>query len=387
MGSDIFLYPHQKEALDKLFSGAILCGGTGSGKTYTSLYFYKNNFNHLPLYVITTAKKRDDKDWLTEAANVGIDTITVDSWNNIVKYKDAKHGFFIFDEQRVVGYGRWSKTFIKIAKENDWILVTATPGDVWSDYIPVFIANGYYQNKTNFADQHIEYNPYVKFPQIKRYHNEDKLEKLRDSILIRMQDDRHTVAHRKFVNTDYDKDAYFGAIQKRWNPYTDTPVKNASELMSILRQIVSADESRKWYASYIIGLHDRIIVFYNFDYELAILKEICESIGRRYFQWNGHKHEYLPEDGDWVYLTQYMAGAEGWNCTTTNVILFYSLHYSYRITTQSEGRIDRINTPFTDLEYFYLTSQSSIDNSIFRAIKHKKRFNESAWLQRRGLLF
>ena len=387
MESNISLYPHQKEALDKLFSGAILCGGTGSGKSYTALYFYKKKFQHLPLYVITTAKKRDEKDWVVEAGNVGIVDITVDSWNNIVKYRDVKHAFFIFDEQRVIGYGKWSKTFIKIAKENEWILVTATPGDVWSDYIPVFIANGYYRNKSHFADTHIEYNPYVKFPQIKRYHNEDKLSYLRDRLLVMMPDERHTVPHRKYVTTEYDKDLYFNTIKNRWNPYSQTPVKNASELLSIIRQIVASDETRKWYAGYIIGLHDRIIVFYNFDYELEILKEVCDKIGRRYFQWNGKKHEHLPENGDWVYLTQYMAGAEGWNCTTTNVILFYSLNYSYRMVTQSEGRIDRINTPFTDLEYFYLVSDSSIDNAIFRAVKHKKKFNEAAWMKRRGLIF
>lgn len=383
MESKIKLFPHQEEALEKLFSGAILCGGTGSGKTYTSLFFYKKKYADRPLHIITTAKKRDENDWQEEALAVGIEDIVVDSWNNIEKYKDVKRAFFVFDEQRVVGAGKWAKTFVKIAKQNEWILVTATPGDVWTDYISVFIANNFYRNKTDFVQQHIEYNPFVNFPQIKKYHNTDKLSILRDKILILMPDERHTKAIKKNVSVGYDKELYLKTMNERWNPFTNEPISNASEYLYTLRRIVSTSEERIWYANYIISVHERIIVFYNFDYELEILKDICEKSGRRYAQWNGHKHEYLPDTENWVYLTQYMAGSEGWNCTETNIILFYSLNYSYRTTKQSEGRIDRINTPYTNLEYFYLMAKESIDENIFKAIKHKKSFNESAWLKRR----
>ena len=161
------LYPHQIEALDKLRSGAILYGDVGSGKPLTSLAYYIKVFPKRKLYIITTAKKRDSGDWEEEAAMLGIQDIVVDSWNNIKNYVETTEAFFIFDEQRVVGYQAWSKTFIKIARFNKWILLSGTPGDVWSDYIPVFIANGFYRNKTDFTEQHIEYDRFSKYPKIK----------------------------------------------------------------------------------------------------------------------------------------------------------------------------------------------------------------------------
>lgn len=382
MASKIKLYPDQREALEKLYSGAILCGGTGSGKTYTALFFYKERYSNLPLYVITTAKKRDDKDWQREAQSIGITEIVVDSWNNIAKYTHVQHAFFIFDEQRVIGYGKWSRSFIKISKSNKWILTTATPGDTWTDYIPVFIANGFYKNKTEFDNRHVEYNRFVRFPQVKRYHDEGRLLYLRNKILVTMTTKRHTVPYRQYVNTKIDEELYSVAYKDRWNPFTDAPIKNASELLHTLRRISSMSEDRKWYASYLISLYSRVIVFYNFNYELEILKDICNEQNRLYLQWNGHAHDHLPYSGDWVYLVQYTAGAEGWNCTDTDAMVFYSPNYSYRTTKQSEGRIDRRNTSFRELYYFYLYNKDSVEIQILNAVKKKKKFNEGKWIRR-----
>ena len=385
----IKLYPHQEAALEKLFSGAILLADTGSGKTYTALAYYKKYQNDKKLYVITTARKRDDKDWVNEANNLGITDIVVDSWNNIDKYKDVQQAFFIFDEQRVVGYGKWSKTFIAIAKRitNTWILLTATPGDVWIDYMPVFIANGYYRNKTDFIKQHVVYNPYVNFPQIKNYQDTARLVAIRNKLLVKMAVERHTVPHRHYINTKIDNVLYDIVRKDRWNVFDNKPIANASELLITLRKIVNSSKDRIECAKFIISAFDKIIVFYNYDYELEILKNICQSTQQTYYQWNGHVHEELPEIGDWVYLVQYAAGAEAWNCTTTDSILFYSLNYSYKMTKQSEGRIDRINTPFTNLQYYYLYSKNSVDDIIMKAIRNKKDFNIRAWTKKEGVSF
>ena len=373
------LYPHQIEALDKLRSGAILYGDVGSGKTLTSLAYYIKAFPKRKLYIITTAKKRDSGDWEEEAAMLGIQDIVVDSWNNIKNYKSNRNAFFIFDEQRVVGYQAWSKTFIFIAKNNAWILLSGTPGDVWSDYIPVFIANGFYKNKTDFIEQHVEYDRFTNYPKIKAYHNEGKLMRLRRQILIPMKVVRKTTRNRIYVKTEFDKKMYKEVMEKRWNVFTESPIQNASEYTQVLRQLVATHHDRIWHAKWLMDVHDKIIVFYNYNYELDILLNVCEQLKKPYAQWNGKKHEPIPETDSWIYLVQYTAGAEGWNCTETNVMLFYSLNYSYRIMEQAEGRIDRINTKFTKLEYFYLTSTSRIDSAVRKAIESKKRFNESVW--------
>ena len=190
---------NQLLALEQLKSGSILCGGVGSGKSRTSLAYFtvkecKGGLNGEPmkdpknLYIITTAKKRDSKEWEDEFPPFPFDEIDIciDSWNNIGKYADVKDSFFIFDEQRLVGSGAWVKAFLKISKSNHWILLSATPGDTWMDYIPVFIANGFYKNRTEFIRRHVVYSRFAKFPKVDHYVETGRLLRLRKSILVNM---------------------------------------------------------------------------------------------------------------------------------------------------------------------------------------------------------
>lgn len=376
----IELYPYQRKAVDRLHNGSVLCGKVGSGKSLTGLFYYMEKHIDKPLYIITVAKKRNDREWHRDFEALGIDGV-VDSWNNIEKYTDVKDAFFIFDEQRAIGYGKWGMAFIHIARKNNWIMLTATPGDVWMDWMCIFIANNFYRNKTDFVDQHVEYNPYSKFPQIRRYHKTDKLERFRKYLAVPMQDFRTTKLHRKYINADFDKDLYKSVVKNRFNPYTEEPIMNASEFTQVLRRIINTSERRRIHAKQEIMTRDKVIIFYNYTYELDILKEICQELDRAYYQWNGQKHEAIPDAENWVYLVQYTAGAEGWNCITTDTILFYSLNYSYRIMEQSEGRINRVNTSFENLYYVYLKSPASIDDAIERSIRSKKKFNERNWVE------
>lgn len=386
MESNLELYPHQREALKKIKSGSILNGGVGSGKTLTSLLFYKQHFFAKKLYVITTAKKRDTGDWEEDALKAGVQIEVVDSWNNIKNYAWLEDVFIIFDEQRAIGYSTWGRNFIKIARRNKWILLTATPGDTWMDYMTVFIANNFYRNKTDFEDQHVEYDPWVKFPKIKKYHNEGKLIRNRRQILIPMYYERGTKRNKQMIFSEYNKDLYNKILNDRWNVFTNTPIQNASELLQCLRRLVATDEDRIFNARVLMDIYDRLIIFYNYNYERDILISIANQLGKEYWQWNGHAHEEIPDKDNWLYLVQYTSGAEGWNCITTNSMMFYSMNYSYKMMEQSEGRIDRLNTKYTDLDYYYLTTKSGIENDVYKAIKTKKKFNESAWVRRRSKL-
>ena len=396
----ISLYPHQKEALPKMKNGCILVGGVGSGKSRTSLaYYFTQNGGKLDpyepmrkpkdLYIITTARKRDTLDWEGEMVPFLIQSklyrckVVVDSWNNIKKYVDVTNAFFIFDEQRVVGYGAWTKSFLKITKHNDWILLSATPGDVWMDYVPVFIANGFYKNKTQFTREHVVYSRFTKYPKIDKYINTGRLMKYRNQILIPMEDQRHTERCYEDVYVKYDISKYKDVGKLRWNPYTNAPIVNASELCYTWRKIVNSDESRQVALLELFEQHPKMIVFYNFDYELEILRGLYYGENVRVAEWNGHKHESIPEGDSWVYLVQYTAGAEGWNCVETDTIVFYSQNYSYKIFEQASGRIDRINTPYRRLYYYSLKTRSGIDLAISKALKEKRNFNESRYLERR----
>lgn len=395
-------FDYQLDAISRMKTGCILCGGTGSGKSLTSLAYYYiqqggsmqtiTGGKYIPLdhpkdlYIITTAQKRDKKEWEGELIpfllspkpefNYYENTIEINSWNNIQKYVDVKGAFFIFDEQRVVGYGAWAKAFLKIAANNDWILLSATPGDTWMDYVPVFIANGFFRNKSEFNREHCVWNRYSKFPKVDRFVNTRRLERLRDAILIPMDYKRKADPQHEDVMCSFDYLAYKELMNNRRNKEEDRPIKNAAELCYQLRKIVNSDPSRAARILDIFRNHPRIIVFYNFDYELEILRGLDFGKDVEVAEWNGYKHQPIPECKSWVYLVQYTAGAEGWNCIKTDTIIFYSQNYSYKILEQSCGRIDRLNTPFDILHYYHLKSQSQIDLAISRALAQKKKFNE-----------
>ncbi len=401
------LRDYQIDAVKNMKNGCILNGGVGSGKSLTSLsyYYLKNSGDekflkggrYVPmsdppkdLYIITTARKRDTLEWEGELApfllsvhddkNIYSNKVVIDSWNNIQKYKDVKNSFFIFDEQRVVGSGAWVKAFLKIAKFNEWILLSATPGDTWMDYIPVFLANGFYKNKTEFMREHVVYSRFCKYPKVDRYINTGRLLRLRREILIDMNFKRETVQHHEDIYVKYDVKMYKDIMKRRWDIWKDEPITNASGLCYALRKVVNTHQSRLDALLDIFSRHNKIIVFYNFDYELEILKDIYYGRDVKVAEWNGHKHEPIPKSKKWVYLVQYTAGAEGWNCIETDTIVFFSQNYSYKIMHQSAGRIDRLNTPFKDLYFYHLKTHSGIDLAIFRAIKSKKKFNEKAFV-------
>jgi superfamily II DNA or RNA helicase len=382
---DVDLRPHQEEAIDKLRNGAILCGGTGTGKSITALAYYFTREAPCDLYIITTAKKRDSLDWQKEAAKFGITThpdatiggtLHVDSWNNIKKYVNVENAFFIFDEQRLVGYGAWVKHFLKISKHNHWILLSATPGDTWLDYAPVFIANGYYKNITEFKREHVVYAPFVtKYPKVERYLGVAKLVRLQNAILVDMPYDKHTTRHIHTVRVEYDQTLMMQAIKRRWNVFEGRPMKDAGELFRVMRKISNSSLDRLDAVLTLLKKHPKLIVFYNFDYELETLRTVGE-MGLPVAEWNGHRHEAIPDTYRWLYLVQYQAGAEGWNCISTNAMAFYSLTYSYKLWEQAFGRIDRLNTPFEDLHYYILRSDAAIDHAVLKALRNKKSFNE-----------
>ncbi len=392
----IELRPHQKEALENLRNGCILYGGTGSGKSLTAIAYYVKHEAPKDVYVITTAKKRDSLDWNGEGARFGVSTdrassvhgkLSVDSWNNIGKYVGVKDAFFIFDEQRVIGSGAWVKSFLKIAESNRWLVLSATPGDAWIDYGPVFVANGWYRNLTDFKRQHVVYAPYVKYPQIAGYLNEDKLHRMRNMLLVEMPYHRHTTRHLNWLDVGFDKELIKKVLKERWHYVDDRPLTDVADLWRYCRAVVNSDVSRLETIRELLRTHPRLIVWYTFNYELDILRGLSDEFEVR--EWNGHKHERIPDGESWVYLVQYAAGSEGWNCIETDAMAFYSLTGSYRTWAQAQGRIDRLNTPYTNLYYYMLVSGSKIDSALRLNLYMKKEFNErremAKWASEEGL--
>lgn len=398
-----FLYDYQLDAVNRLSNGCVLCGSVGSGKSRTGLFYYfkenggwidKDNYTPMKtpqdLYIITTAKKRDSKEWLGEIANFALypdengttrfgNKVVIDSWNNIKKYKNVEDSFFLLDEQRLVSYGAWTKAFLKISKNNQWILLTATPADSYIEYLPVFLGNGFFRNKTEFNNEHVEFSRYAKFPKIERYRNTRRLDRLRDRILVNMDYKHEIRTHHIDVSCTYDIRKYKEAMRNRWNPYKKEPIQDAGGLCHVLRRVVNSDESRQVKLLEILEEYPRAIIFYNYNYERDILLNLAYEPGTEVAEWTGHAHQPIPEGNKWVYICQYTSACEGWNCIRTNCVVFYSQNYSYKVMTQAAGRIDRLNTRYEDLYYYHLKSKSGIDLAISRALHEKKKFNERKW--------
>ena len=386
-----------------MHNGCILCGGTGSGKSITGLayYFIQNGGKLNPmtkmnnpkdLYIITTAKKRDSGEWIGDMSwfyltpddktKIYDHKVVIDSWNNIKKYANVQNSFFIFDEQRVVGYGAWTKAFLKIAKSNEWILLSATPGDNYMDYMPVFIANGFYKNKSEFTAEHCVYSRFSKFPQIERFIGTERLNRLRRRVLVDMPYEKPAVQNHEDVWCSFDKEAYKDLMKNRFDYEKGEPIENVSELCYKLRKICYSDESRAEALLNIFEKHNKLIVFYNFDYELEIIKNIDFGEDVVIAELNGHRHDPEPfSNSKWIYLVQYNAGSEAWNCIKTDTMVFYSQNYSYKMMKQASGRIDRLTTPYKELKYFHLKCRSPIELRITRALAQKKNFNESAFIK------
>ena len=401
----------QMDALMRMRSGCILCGDVGSGKSRTALVYYfcrecggrlwptySKMTKPRDLYIITTAKKRDSKEWEAEMAPFLLGMydikIIVDSWNNIGKYRSVENSFFIFDEQRLVGSGAWVSHFYRLTGTgryrhmttgNHWVLLSATPGDTWSDYIPVFVANKFYNTKTDFLDRHAVYNHFSKYPKIDKYIGEKRLMQLKAYILVNIETEKHTIHHTEYIFVDYDIENLRKVMKERWDIFKDEPISDGSQLCYTCRKIVNMNSNRIEKVRELLQDHPKAIIFYNFDYELEMLRSMCEDMNYLKAEWNGHKHEELPKGDAWVYLVQYTAGAEGWNCITTDTTIFFSLNYSYKTTKQASGRIDRRNTPFVDLYYYFITTKSWIDKAIKQALVHKKNFNEKRYLDSNGV--
>jgi len=376
----IELYPEQKDAIRKMHNGCILNGAVGTGKSRTALAYANQKEKGKDIYIITTAKKRDSKEWEAEAKPFRFKTVVIDSWNNIKKYQNIYGSFFIFDEQRVVGSGAWVKSFLKITKKNHWILLSATPGDTWKDYIPVFIANGFYKNRTEFNMKHVIYKPYMNFPVIDRYVDEYELISQRNQVLVHMRANRKIKKEKKKITCMYDRIKYKKIFRDRWDVFENKPIEETGKLCYLLRRVVNEDEDRINALKVLLCDHPKVIIFYNYTPELNILREVAKEMKFDIGEWNGEVHSEVPTSKKWVYLCQYTAASEGWNCITTDTIIFYSLSYSYKAITQAEGRIDRTNSPFDILYYYYLQSTAPIDLAIARALHEKRDFNERSFL-------
>ena len=378
----IKLLKYQEEAIQKLHSGSVLYGATGSGKSLTGLAYYMRCWSHLDLYIITTSKKRNAGEWEEEIAKLGCPPPkAIDSWNRLKNYRMVSDAFFLFDEHKVGGHGKWAQSMITIAKKNKWILLTATPGDVWDDYASIFIANEFVKNKTTWNEDFCIFDRISKYPKIIGYQREDVLKNMRDAVLVPMeyQSEKVPIPYVIPYKVDHEEEAYVLARRKSLRHPEMRAFRNTSAMFAYMRMNLPDKESKIQALADVLKKEPKAIIFYNFTPEKYEIENAARQVNIPFFQYNGQIKDNVPDGDTWVYAVQYTAGAEAWNCITCRTVIFYSMNYSYKVMTQAKGRIDRCNSPFDELHYYYFISPDfEIDQEILNALTRKEKFNEEA---------
>lgn len=122
---------------------------------------------------------------------------------------------------------------------------------------------------------------------------------------------------------------------------------------------------------------DRVIIFYNFEHENEVLKEIAENLQRSVSVVNGQIKdlEAYEEKSDSVTLIQYQAGAMGLNLQKANKIIYFTPPLGSELFEQSKKRIHRIGQD-RPCFYYYLICKNSIEEKIYQVLEMRKDYTE-----------
>ncbi|WP_368076685.1 SNF2-related protein [Clostridium tyrobutyricum] len=120
---------------------------------------------------------------------------------------------------------------------------------------------------------------------------------------------------------------------------------------------------------------DRIIIFYNFNKELEIIKKLCEKLDKPISIINGAVKDLdnFNQYNNSITLVQYQAGAMGHNLQKSNKIIYFSLPLQSELFEQSKKRIHRIGQEKTCF-YWYLITQNSIEEQIYQTLKERRDY-------------
>lgn len=122
---------------------------------------------------------------------------------------------------------------------------------------------------------------------------------------------------------------------------------------------------------------ERLIVFYNYNAELAVLIEAVKAAERPLSVVNGKIKDLTAyeEQTDSVTLIQYQAGAMGLNLQKANVIVYFTLTDKSELFEQSKKRIHRIgqNRPCF---YYLLICVGSVEEALLKTLEQRRDFTD-----------
>jgi len=134
---------------------------------------------------------------------------------------------------------------------------------------------------------------------------------------------------------------------------------------------------------------ENIVVFYNFTKEKEDLIKVMKKLKKKIYEVSGQKSD-IPTKNDWsdiknsVTIVQYQAGSAGIELQYANVVVFYSLTYSYQDYEQALGRCYR-NGQDKKVTAYRFMAKDTIEMAIFGALRNKKDFNEKLFRKEIGV--
>ena len=413
------LFDYQKEAIEQFKDKPLNLSDVGTGKSYMSIGSYIES-KCSKLLIICLAPKVSDfaedgepfglditplnkgtkknRELLAQSNHVAISFESSWRLTELLKWVD-KDTFIIIDESHKVGVSKSkvTKFVMQLSKKAKYsYLCTASPvsnGKLENWYSQLYIANIFRKPKKDFEQlfvvKQMRQMGAMRFMDIVGYQNQHLLEQMIDEASVNYKRDKGYLPEDYVYKTK--KPAFYNKLKKQ-RIYKDdfnqiVELDNSSTLFNKLRQVshgflegvlkpVSKEPFERLEAILETHNNERVVIFYNYQWEYKMLSQLLDKLKRPYGVYNGSMKELhnFQEHENGVVLAQYKSASTGINdFVISNVTVFNSIPLSSTEYIQAKGRTDRHGQSKTPL-YYHIVPDTPIEQKIFDTVTSGQDF-------------
>lgn len=275
-----------------------------------------------------------------------------------------------------------SKFILKRLQPSNVILLSGTPTSgkyerLWSQMNLL----GWNISKKMYYAQYVDMQIFDDgYPIIKGYKNVDRLKrKMREHGCVFMKSEEVlNLPTQNFITVNVPESKEYKKFKKSGIIITkDYELVGDTTLTKLLYSRMlcghyNADKV-KAFKDLVDSTDDRLIVFYNFNDELEVLKSAVEDKPISII--NGQTKDLTAYENSYnsVTFVQYQAGAMGLNLQKANKIIYFTPPLSSELFEQSKKRIHRIGQ---EQACFYYQLTSGIEHRIYSTLKMRKDYTD-----------
>ncbi len=408
------LYEHQKQVLEltKGRNRVAYYLDMGLGKTFVATEKMKELDEKLNIIVCQKSKVDD---WIEhvkiyygeyevlkynnqDLSNISTKTVLVINYDLIWRrpqFTKITDFTLILDESSYIKNDQATRTkFIRKLKFKNVILLSGTPvAGKYEELYSQLKLLGYKKNKSVYFSTYIVTTKFkiggVPIQKVVGYKCVDRLKrKLRElgAVFMKTEDVFKLPAQvhniEKVANTTY----YKKFKKDRLLITNELELVGDTTLNRLLycRQLASQYNQNKLdkLKSLLEGTENRVIIFYNFDKELELIKSVCKKLNKPISIVNGKCRDLSNYEkfNNSITLIQYQAGSMGLNLQKANVIVYFSLTMSSELFEQSKKRTHRIGQQQTCF-YYYLLTEGSVDEEIYNTLLERKDYTDRLFIE------